>query len=126
MDLNFHYFAIKSVARAAGYDEEKAQRIAEFSQFMDDYNWHDYFYAGNIPDYIKSSELDIIFNEALKIIHPATTGFSDLVSMATLILPKSQKYMISPFHIIPQDKKSVDRKDHRAVPAVLNDGPYIS
>ena len=126
MDINFHYFAVKSVARAAGYDEEKAQRIAEFSQFMDDYNWHDYFHAGNIPDYIKSGELDIIFNETLKIIHPVTTGFSDLLSMATLILPKSQKYMISPFHIIPRDRQSMDRKDHRAVPAELNDGSYIS
>ena len=126
MDISFHYFAVKSVVRAAGYDEAKAQRIAEYSQFIDDYNWHDYFRAGNIPDYIKSDELDIVFNETMKIIHPVTTGFSDLVSMATLILPKSQKYMISPFHIIPRDKQSMDRKDHRAVPAVLNDGSYIS
>lgn len=126
MDISFHYFAVKSVARAAGYDEQKAQRIATFSQFIDDYNWYAYFRAGNIPDYIKAPNLDIVFNETLKMINPVTTGFSDWFDMATLILPRSQRYTVSPFHFIPQDEQSVAAGDKRAVPATLDDGSYIS
>ena len=39
MDISFHYFAVKTVAFAAGFSEAEAQRIAEFSQFIDDFNW---------------------------------------------------------------------------------------
>lgn len=126
MDISFHYFAVKSVARAAGYDEKAAQRIAVFSQFVDDYNWFAYFRAGNIPDYIKDKKLDIVYNETLKIINPVTTGFIDYVDMATLILPRPQKYTVSAFHFIPKDRESVASEHKRAVPAALNDGSYIS
>lgn len=63
MDISFHYFAVKTVARAAGYDEQKAQRIAEFSQFIDDFNWYKCRCAGNVPDYIKAPNLDIVVNK---------------------------------------------------------------
>lgn len=126
MDISFHYFAIKTVARAAGYDERQAQRIATFSQFIDDFNWYAYFRAGNIPEYIKAPNLDIVFNETLKIINPVTTGFSDWFDMATLILPRPQRYTVSPFHFIPQDAQSVAEGDRRTVPATLDDGSYIS
>lgn len=126
MDICFHYFAVKSVARAAGYKEEQAQRIAEFSQFIDDYNWYAYFRATNIPNYIKSSDLDIVFNQMLSVINPVTTGFSDWIDLATLVLPRSQKFTVAPFHFIPQDKSSCDKGDYRAVPASLNDNSYIS
>lgn len=126
MDLSFHYFAVKSVARAAGYKEQQAQRIAEFSQFIDDYNWYAYFRAGNIPDYIKEEKYDFVYNELLGIVNPVTTGFYDWVDMATLILPRSQKYTVAPFHFIPQDIQSVQSEDYRTVPATGKDGSYIS
>ena len=40
MDISFHYFAVKTVAFAAGFSEAEAQRIAEFSQFINDFNWY--------------------------------------------------------------------------------------
>lgn len=126
MDISFHYFAIKTVARAAGYDEQQAQRIATFSQFIDDFNWYAYFRAGNIPDYIKSPNMDIVYNETLKIINPVTTGFSDWFDIATLILPRSQRYTVSPYHFIPQDNQSARTGDKRSVPATLDDSSYIS
>ncbi|MDE7397905.1 MAG: hypothetical protein K2N06_00100 [Oscillospiraceae bacterium] len=126
MDISFHYFAVKSVARAAGYDELRAQQIAVFSQFIDDYNWYSYFRAANIPYYIKDKKLDIVFNETAKLINPVTTGFIDWVDMATLVLPRPQKYTVSAFHFIPQDSESAAAGDKRAVPATLNDGSYIS
>lgn len=126
MDIAYHYFAVKSIARAAGYPEARAQRIAEFSQFIDDYNWYVHFLANNIPPYVKSDELDIVFNNMLGMINPVTTGFSDWIDMATLILPRSQRYTVAPFHFIPQDSKSCKANDYRTVPAVLDDGSYIS
>jgi len=126
MDISFHYYAVKSVALAAGYDEAKAQRIASFSEFIDDYNWYAYFRASNIPDYVKAPELDIVYNNLLSIINPVTTGFSDYFDMATLVLPRSQKFTVSPFHFIPQDKQSVAAGDYRAVPAVLDDNSFIA
>lgn len=126
MDISFHYFAVKAVARAAGYDDTRAQRIAEFSQFIDDYNWYSYFRAVNIPKYIKEDDLDIVYNETLNIINPVTTGFYDKFDMATLILPRPQKYTVSAFHFIPQNKDRVNARDNRTIPATLNDGSYIS
>lgn len=38
MDLNFHYFAVKTIARDAGFCENDAQLIAAYSQFIDDYD----------------------------------------------------------------------------------------
>lgn len=126
MDISFHYFAVKSIARAAGFDEDKAQRIAEFSQFIDDYNWYVYFHATNIPDYVKDDKYDIVYNKTLGIINPVTTGFSDWFDMATLILSRSQKFTVAPFHFIPQDEQSSQSGDNRTVPATLNDGSYIA
>ena len=80
MDISFHYFAVKSVALAAGLSESKAQRLAEFSQFIDDYNWYVYFEAENIPSYIRDPQLDIDLSNNL--INPVTTGFSTISDMA--------------------------------------------
>lgn len=126
MDISFHYFAVKATARAAGFDEAKAQRIAEFSQFIDDYNWYVYFRANNIPAYVKDNKYDIVYNSTLGIINPVTTGFSDWFDMTTLILSRSQRFTVAPFHFIPQDKQSSDNGDKRTVPATLYDDSYIS
>ena len=126
MDISFHYYAVKSVARAAGYPEEKAQRIASYSQFVDDYNWYVYFRANNIPGYVKSPDLDIVYNDLLSIVNPVTTGFSDWFDMTTLMLSRSQKFTVCPFHFIPQNRQRQEAGDNRVVPAVLDDGSYIA
>lgn len=126
MDICFHYFAVKTVARAAGYREEQAQRIAVYSQLMDDYDWQGYLRAENMPDYLKCAGADIIYNEAFKIVSPVATGFPRVLDMAELILPRAQKLIVSPFHFIPQSKQRVSNGDLRTVPAKLHDGSYIS
>lgn len=126
MDVCFHYFAVKTVARAAGYREEQAQRIATYSQLMDDYDWQGYVRAENMPEYLKRDGADVVFNEALKIISPVATGFPSVLDMASLILPRSQKLIVSPFHFIPQDLQHVTNGDLRTVPAKLHDGSYIA
>ncbi|MEG0895268.1 MAG: hypothetical protein RSE93_06090 [Oscillospiraceae bacterium] len=126
MDISFHYFAIKSIARAAGYDEAKAQRIATFSQFIDDYNWYSYFLAGNIPNYIKQDKYDIVVNNTLGLINPVTTGFYDNIDILTLLLPRPQKFTVSAFHFIPSDEQSLATNNRRTAPSTLNDNSYIS
>ncbi len=38
MNINFHYYTIKVLANYAGFNEDEAQRIAEYSQFVDDFH----------------------------------------------------------------------------------------
>lgn len=114
------------MARAAGYREEQAQRIAAYSQLMDDYDWQGYLRAENVPDYLKRAGADVIYNETLKIISPVATGFPSVLDMAELILPRAQKLIVSPFHFIPQNERRVLNGDLRTVPAKLHDGSYIS
>ena len=124
MDINFHYFAVKSVALAAGLDDYSAQRIATFSQFIDDYDWYTYFIAGNIPKYIKDDkELDIIYDKTIGIINPVTTGLNAVISYPLYIVSRTQKFILSPFHFIPKNRHSIYEKTS---PAVLNDGSLIS
>lgn len=126
LDICFHYFAVKTVARAAGYREEQAQRIAVYSQLMDDYDWQGYVRAENMPDYLKRDGADVVYNEEFKIISPVATGFPSALDMAALILPRSQKLIVSPFHFIPKSKLQASKGDLRTVPAKLHDGSYIS
>lgn len=126
MDICFHYFAVKTLARAAGYPEEQAQRIAVYSQLMDDYDWQGYLRADNMPDYLKRDGADVVCSEEFKIVSPVATGFPGVLDMASLILPRSQKLIVSPFHFIPQNGRRVSKGDLRAVPAKLHDGSYIS
>lgn len=126
MDICFHYFAVKTVARAAGYREEQAQRIAAYSQLMDDYDWQGYLRAENMPDYLKRAGADVIYNETLKIVSPVATGFPSVLDMVELILPRAQKLIVSPFHFIPRNERRVSNGDLRTVPAKLRDGSYIS
>ncbi|MCL2642492.1 MAG: hypothetical protein FWD52_03120 [Candidatus Bathyarchaeota archaeon] len=128
MDIAFHYFAIKSLARTAGFTNEDAQCIAKYSQFVDDYNWYFYRRFSNIPPYAKAPELDLFINNWYNPMNfnPATTGFSDVVDFATLVLPRSQKFTVSPFHFIPQDPAHVKNGDYRTYPSTRNDNSYIS
>ena len=52
MDINFHYFAVKTIARFAGFSENEAQRIAGYSQFVDDYNPFLNYTFETIPDFM--------------------------------------------------------------------------
>ena len=129
MDIAFHYFAIKALARFAGFEEREAQRIANFSQFIDDFNWITYLNSKNIPADIKSSKtLDLYVGNILTLtqnFNPATTGFIGVVDMASLLLERSQKFTVSPFHFVPPDRARASAH-FRTAPAVVGDGSFIS
>mgnify|MGYP000246603227 FL=1 len=55
MDITFHYFAVKTLALEAGFPGAEAQRLAAFSQFVDDFDRRGSLYCGNVPRYIRLS-----------------------------------------------------------------------
>ncbi|MDR1183188.1 MAG: hypothetical protein LBK67_00140 [Coriobacteriales bacterium] len=135
MDISFHYFAVKTLAREAGFDEDEAQQIATFSQYIDDFNAWVYRRYGNVPEYIVNSDrYDLYLSNPLDPanFNPATTGFmsgswfSSYMDYFWLLKGSAQKFTVSPFHFIPLDRANFDAGDFRAVPATLQDGSFIS
>lgn len=97
MDINFHYFAIKSLAFRAGFSEEEAQTLAEFSQLTDDYNRYDPVHMTDVPEFArhlaKKSGDHWLF-------YCATTGFG-YFDLLFFLRKKRQKRILIPFHFIP-------------------------
>ncbi|MDR0919146.1 MAG: hypothetical protein LBM93_07845 [Oscillospiraceae bacterium] len=52
MNIDFHYYAVKTIALASGFSEEDAQTIATFSEYVDDYNPGDVGRYNTIPQEI--------------------------------------------------------------------------
>ncbi|MDR3013649.1 MAG: hypothetical protein LBU70_10670 [Chitinispirillales bacterium] len=127
MDINFHYFAVKTIAKEAGFDEAEAQQVATYSQYVDDFNWIRYIDCKNIPDYIKDdSACDLYVSSPLTLnlnFNPLTTGFGT-ASMVFLLLERSQKFTVSPFHFVPTEITD-NLKEKRTVPAEVGDGSFI-
>ncbi len=124
MDINFHYFAVKTLAHFAGFIDIEAQHIAEFSQYIDDYNWYFYRTCTNIPEYARYREYDLVVDSILGNFNPAQTGFSDWFDYLILTNIRNQKFIVSPFHFVPYDKNYI-LKNNRTVPAVPGDKSMI-
>lgn len=130
MDIAFHYFAVKTLARLAGFGENDAQIIAQNSQMVDDFDLTSYWRCTNVPAYIKSND-DYDLCVSFGFFNPAQTGFlcegmlgyTDYVNLAT---SRFQKYTCTPFHFIPPGESMIGEKEYRVTPAVLGDGSIIS
>lgn len=129
MDITFHYFAVKTLARKAGFEEGEAQRIATYSQYIDEFDWITYLDCKNLPDYIKkNTDYDLYLSSFTTLnmnFNPAMTGFIGIIDMAFLALERTQKFTVSPFHFIPPDVNQI-AKETRTVPAVIGNGSFIS
>lgn len=111
MDINFHYFAVKTIATYAGFAPADAQIIAAYSQFIDDFTMMNniYFYYG-VPDYAKHLvRKGKVYDEFVTI----TTGFASYIEMARLAIWKYQRQICVPFHFIPKEPipQSLTEKD---------------
>lgn len=119
MDLNFHYFAVKTIALNAGFCEDDAQIIAEYSQFIDDYDiWKNYIFS-EVPDYAKSLATECLFGYSF---YTVTTGFTSLFDTIRLTLERYQREIVVPFHFIPVKKlkeipDDAPRSEYRTAPA---------
>lgn len=129
MDVTFHYFTVKTLAKAAGFEETEAQRIATYSQYIDDFDWISYLDCRNLPDYIKKNDhYDLYVPSILTLnlnFNPVMTGFIDIVDMTFLLLERTQKFTVSPFHFIPPSIGQI-AKQTRTVSAIIGDGSLIS
>lgn len=125
MDINFHYFAVKTLAVKAGFPEEEAQIIAEFSQYVDDFNRLFKLECDNIPDYMTKDSVfasNFIVGKELK---PVTTGFSDIIDNANIALSDGPKFIVSPFHFIPAQVAN-DYTNIATVPAKMDSHSIIT
>lgn len=129
MNITFHYFLVKTLTYFADMTEENGQKVAFYSQMVDDFNmtWdnpYDYIWVSNQPpDYFISRKL------AGKSIvpgcwwfYPVTTGISINQSFYSEFNDLHQKYTITPFHFIPtkplkEFSKEEPRENYRCIPA---------
>lgn len=117
MDINFHYYAVKAVARKAGFPENEAQRIASFSQYVDDFDASSRTILTNVPPWAQYLATSLPFG--YWVFCPVTTGFNSWFDMAALALPSNQKWIVMPFHFIPTQPLNTiaEAANRRVVPA---------
>ena len=128
MNINYHYYTIKTLAVAAGFVEDEAQRIAHFSQYIDDcvFPWMiitdtkppPFFYENNL---VEDSKKDGLYK-----ITVCSTGINILNSIS---IPY-QVHAVTPFHFIPlkslpelkKEVKDSSRTIYRCVQAESKSG----
>ncbi|MDR2813435.1 MAG: hypothetical protein LBB79_02080 [Prevotellaceae bacterium] len=126
MNLNFHYFTVKALAFEAGFEENEAQFIANFSQFIDDYDKERDLCCKKeeVPDFAKYLISGEIFGYAF--VSPVTTGFVSWFDMVLLMLKARQKWIVTPFHFIPvKCIKDLPNKDDWRVQVARMDTPSL-
>lgn len=128
MDINFHYYAVKTLAIHAGFDEECAQIIARYSQFVDDFTIYKTMVLDNVPTFARHLAKPY---KGKWLFTPVTTGFDSWFEMARLALEQNQRNITIPFHFIPphtklnEVKTGDERTAWRVVPAKMDLGHLI-
>lgn len=128
MDLNFHYYAVKTLAFRAGFSEEDAQTIANYSQFVDDYTKFFPMVLDDVPEFAQHLGVKFL---GVWIFWPVTTGFDSWVDMLRLVTEEHQKTITVPFHFIPPHTKlnekitGDNRVAWRVVPAHMSTDSLI-
>ena len=120
MNINFHYFAIKVLAIKAGFKEDDAQKIAFYSQAVDDYDIYTPILVENIPSYAQYLSKKV---SDKWLFSPVTTGFSNWFDYARLVLESNQRSITIPFHFIPTQKLTIpvsSRTEYRVRPGKMS------
>ena len=126
MDINFHYYTIKTLATYAGFNAEDAQKIAYYSQQVDDFIMHSPFIIQvEPPDFFIKNGLAQKLSTNQWVFAPCTTGVSLLRSFSSAF----QQSTLMPFHFITperatkrershvKNKKNINRADLRCIAA---------
>lgn len=125
MDLNFHYYAVKTLAIRAGFTEEQGQTIANYSQFVDDFTSYRPILLDDVPEYARHLAMWLGILDKW-VFFPVTTGFESWFDMARLITDGNQRAITVPFHFIPpqakldEEKNGNERTALRVVPARMD------
>lgn len=98
MDINFHYFVVKTLAYVAGFSEEDAQTIAYYSQQVDDFTkCLPMLVRQEPPAYFIENHYAAKIEDSLWKVQPHPTGIDVLQS-----LEKNYRHTtLVPFHFIP-------------------------
>jgi len=97
MDINYHYYTIKTLAVHAGFEEEEAQFVAYFSQQVDDFIMHSPFIVDKEPpDFFLKNGLAKKINSNRWVFSPCTTGINILHTVSHSF----QLDTLMPFHFI--------------------------
>ena len=121
MNINFHYFAIKTLAFAVGFSEEDAQTIAYYSQQVDDFTKSSTMQVRQEPPaYFMEKGYATRLADGLWEVQPHPTGIDVLQS-----LEKHYRHTtLAPFHFVPakpltelEAEPDFTRADYRCVRA---------
>lgn len=98
MNINFHYFVVKTLCRAAGFREEQAQTIAYYSQQVDDFIMDaPVVVEEEPPAYLIGKQYARKLMNKLWIVMPHPTGIHMLKSLGK----KYRHTTLAAFHFIP-------------------------
>lgn len=123
MNIGYHYYTIKTLARKAGFPEEEAQIIAFYSQMVDDFVLSnkavidvcppDFFLKNRLARKIKDKQWEFL---------PCATGIDFMRTTSH----NFERHTLASFHFIPPnslpqiEKKVVNRFDYRCQKADLS------
>jgi hypothetical protein len=121
VNINYHYFTVKTLARFAGIEEAEAQYIAHFSQQVDDFIMSTpVAVKGNVPDFFKQNGLAKNITGNIWMFLPCPTGFELLSEVSH----DYQRHAMVPFHFIPveplntlENRSGFDRSLYRCLTA---------
>jgi hypothetical protein len=98
VNINYHYFTVKTLACFAGIEEAEAQYIAHFSQQVDDFIMSTpVVVKGDVPDFFKQNGLAKNITGTIWMFLPCPTGFDLLREVSH----DYQRHAMAPFHFIP-------------------------
>jgi len=98
MNINFHYFAVKTLAHYAGFEEDDAQTIAYYSQQVDDFVMHKPVLVNEKPpEYFTTNKLAKEIKDGDWLVLPHPTG----IDMVRSLEKNYRHTTLSPFHFIP-------------------------
>lgn len=119
MNINYHYYVVKTLAVHAGFSDGYAQYIAYFSQQIDDYILNSPFVVdAEPPPFFLENGLAVKLNAKRWAFLPCTTG----INMVRTLSNSYMMHTLMPFHFImpkayPEVGKDARRDLYRCIPA---------
>ena len=128
MNINFHYFVIKTLCRAAGFEETDAQTIAYYSQQIDDFIMdRPICVEKEPPAYFAENGYAYQITDKLWLMMPHPTGIDMLKSLG-----KNYRHTtLAAFHFIPAmpisqiDAKQCSRDAYRCIQGSRSEAALI-
>ena len=128
VNINYHYFTVKTLAHYAGLNEKAAQYIAHFSQQVDNFIMNSPFITvDEPPDFFLRNGLAHQYGKNKWVFSPCPTGINAMNSVSH----NYQLHTLMPFHfIMPKPyhtmPKNTDHSLYRCLPAGDSDSLFIN